>query len=226
MLTADAIREELIRQLEAEKVENKQVAIHLGIAPARVTEMKNRTRRVQQREMQPLAELLGMSKPEPKVTPVQSVEPVKVWGKVAQGVWLEETEPDAAPVKYVEYDRLPGDTAPVELFAVTPDGTSMNQAFLPHTELICRRIGGTDGWVFDGDYVIAERTNHDLRELTCKRVRKDGQGRFWLHSESDDPRYKEPWLVGKKGDGEHTDNEVRIIGKVIRAIRDYERRPN
>ena len=223
MLTADEIREELIRQLDAGTLAGADVARTLGIAPARVTEMKYRDRRVQQKEMQPLATLLGMVEREPNLTAVQSVTPVQNWGKVAQGVWLEQSEIDHDDIAFVAYDRLPGDTAPVELFAVTPEGASMNKAFMPGVQLICRRIGGTDEWVVDGDYVIAERTNHDLRELTCKRVRKDDRGRFWLHSESDDARFQQPWLIGGNGDGEHTDIEVRVIGKVIRAVQNFER---
>lgn len=226
MLTADDIREELIRQLDSKKVSGVQVARALSIATARVTEMKKRDRQVQQKEMQPLAALLGMVDAAPRVTEVQSVTPVQNWGKVAQGVWLEQSEIDPDDVTFVAYDRLPGDTAPLELFAVTPEGSSMNQLFMPGTQLICRKIGGTDEWMLDGNLVIAERTNHDLREMTCKRVRRDGQGRFWLHSESDDPRFAEPWLVGKRGDGEHTDIEVRVIGKVIRAVQNFERLAN
>ncbi len=223
MLSAVEIREELIRQLDAKTVTGAGVAKALNIAPARVTEMRKRERRVQQEEMQPLALLLGMVEREPTLTQVQSVTPVQNWGKVAQGVWLEQTEIDPDDVTFVAYDRLPGDTAPVELFAVTPEGASMNQAFMPGVQLICRRIGGTDEWLLDGDYVIAERSNHDLRELTCKRVRKDDRGRFWLHSESSDDRFAQPWLIGGNGDGEHTDIEVRVIGKVIRAVQNFER---
>ena len=61
VLTADAIREELIRKLDAKQVSGVVVAATLGIAPARVTEMRKRDRQVQQREMEPLARLLGMA---------------------------------------------------------------------------------------------------------------------------------------------------------------------
>lgn len=60
VLTADDIREELIRQLDAGRLAGVAVAAALGIATPRVTEMRKRERRVQQQEMQPLAELLGM----------------------------------------------------------------------------------------------------------------------------------------------------------------------
>src|SRR3546814_11739874 len=60
MLTADDILDELIRQIDAKKVTQADVARHLGIPPPRVKEMHKRTRRVQQREMKSLANFLGM----------------------------------------------------------------------------------------------------------------------------------------------------------------------
>lgn len=61
MLKHEAIRDELIRQLESKAIKGKDVAEALGIDPARVTEMKNYSRRVQPDEEEPLARLLGMS---------------------------------------------------------------------------------------------------------------------------------------------------------------------
>lgn len=60
VITHDAILEELRRQLEAGVVRGKDVATHLNIAPARVTEMRKGSRRVQQHEMAPLAAYLGL----------------------------------------------------------------------------------------------------------------------------------------------------------------------
>ena len=63
-----------------------------------------------------------------------------------------------------------------------------------------------------------ERTAHDLRELTCKRIEIDQEGNYWLHSESDDPRFAEPWFIGRPDNGHFTDMEVVIEGRVIRAV--------
>jgi len=53
------LREELIRQLASKKVTAAEIAEHLGISRPRVTEMRNRDRRVQQHEILPLAQKLG-----------------------------------------------------------------------------------------------------------------------------------------------------------------------
>jgi|GEM_PF-5946735 len=60
MLTHEAIREELIRQLDAKMIKGKDVAAALGIDPARITEMRKYERRVQAEEEEPLARFLGM----------------------------------------------------------------------------------------------------------------------------------------------------------------------
>jgi len=223
MLTHDEIREELIRQLDAGEIKAVTVARKLNIAAARVSEMRKRDRRVQQDEMQPLAELLKMTPASPtNVRPVEATEEIANWGKVAQGVWLEQTDRDE--FETVPYDRFAGDPGVEDLFAVTPEGTSMNLVFLPGTDLICRRTAFGDGRWKTGDYVIAQRTAHDLRELTCKRVEIDDDGEFWLHSESSDPKFAEPWKIGKPTEDHHLDSEIQIVGKVIRAVQNFERR--
>ena len=60
MLDHLEIREELIRQYDAGKFKQTEVAVLLNIAPSRVAEMRARTRKVQQDELEPLARFLGM----------------------------------------------------------------------------------------------------------------------------------------------------------------------
>jgi phage repressor protein C with HTH and peptisase S24 domain len=68
MLSHHEIREEMIRQLDAEIIRPKEVADALGIPSSRVAEMRNRTRRVQHGEMESLARLLGMAEAGPTAT--------------------------------------------------------------------------------------------------------------------------------------------------------------
>lgn len=226
VLTHDDIREELVRQLDAGKLVAADVARKLGIAAARVTEMKKGERRVQQAEMPVLAAILGLSEgAREKESAIESVAKVPYLGKVAQGVWLEESflEPDPEDREYVSYDREPGDPAAIDLFAVKPEGTSMKLAFPdPRTRLICRRIVFGVGELKDGDFAIIERKAHDLHELTCKQVRIDDQGVYWLHSRTDDERFKEPWRIGKPSEDHHTDVEITFVAKVIRSVVDYD----
>lgn len=222
MLTHDEIRAELIRQIDAGKVKQAAVARKLCIAPARVAEIRNGTRRIQPDEMPELAVMLGLVRePTPGATPIESVSNIPNWGKVAQGVWMEQSTVQEGGVAY---DRTRWDAPATDLFAVTPEGRSMNLRFLPGTQLICRKIPFGSGAYASGDYVIAERTAHDLHEMTCKRLSVDDDGVHWLHSESDDPQFSEPWRIGKPDTDHHDDMEIRILGKVVRAVQDFERR--
>lgn len=222
MLSADEIREELIRQLDSGQIQAAQVARELCIAPARVTEMKKRTRQVQQKEMQALAALLGMVDGRPSgIRPIIETHRIRNLGKVAQGVWLEESHTAPDEPEYVEYDRAHGDPGITDLFAVTPEGLSMNREFQPGTRLICRYTLFSDDHLRNDDLVIVERINHDLREMTCKIIRFDDDGVAWLHSNSDQPQFQEPWRLGKPDEDLHVDNEIRVIGRVIRAVKTY-----
>lgn len=220
MLTHDEIRAELIRQIDAGKLKQAQVARHLSIAPARIAEVRKGDRRIQPDEMPKLAELLGMAEPDPtKQNPVDSISHIPNLGRVAQGVWMEQSDSDD---EFVTYDRMRGDSPPIDLFAVTPEGTSMNLRFMPGTHLICRRIPFGNGGFKAGDYVIVRRTAHELHELTCKRLEIDGDGVYWLHSESSDEKFAEPWEIGKPNEDHHDDTEIEVIGKVVRAVQVFE----
>lgn len=224
MLTHEEIRAEMIRQIEAGEVKQVAVARHLNVAPARIAEVRKGTRRIQPDEMPRLAELLGMTKPEiVRRLPVDSVTHIPNLGRVAQGIWIEQSSaPEGA---FVAYDRMRTDPPPIDLFAVTPEGNSMNLRFLPGTQLICRFVRFGIGGFRSGDYVIASRHAHDLHEMTCKRVEIDTDGVYWLHSESSDPKFSVPWRIGKPDTEQHADDmEVEVIGKVIRAVQNLEDR--
>lgn len=222
MLSHDEILAELIRQLDARMVKVKDVAVRLGIAPTRVTEMRHGRRRIQQQEMPALARLLGMEDDD-LLTTTRVTRTIEIphLGKVAQGVWLEQSfvEPDS--LESVSYDVRPGDPGPADLFAVTPEGLSMNLLFPPGIQLICRRVPFGFAELRAGDLVVVERTNHDLREMTCKKLKIDAEGAYWLHSESDRPEFQDPWFVGKPDANLHIDTQITIIGKVMRGVIDY-----
>lgn len=220
MLTHDEIRDELIRQINGKEIAQIEVARHLCIAPARIAEIRNGKRRIQPDEMPKLAAFLGMTGEQARVDAIDEVTYIPNWGKVAQGMWLEQTEREADNV--VAYDRRRTDPPPVDLFAVTPEGTSMNLRFPPGTHLICRKVPFGKGDYRPGDYVIVQRMAHNLHELTVKRVELDDKGDYWLHSESSDPKYADPWRIGKPSEDHHDDTEIRVLGRVVRAVQDFE----
>lgn len=64
MLTHAQILSELIRQLDAKTIKPMDVARHLGVMPARITDIRAGRRRIQPEEMDKVATLLGMSSPQ------------------------------------------------------------------------------------------------------------------------------------------------------------------
>ena len=98
----------------------------------------------------------------------------------------------------------------------------MNLVFPPGIRLICRRVPYGLQELRAGDLVVVERTSHELRELTCKRLVIDEDGVYWLKAESDHPQFQNPWRIGKPDEDHHADVEVTVIGKVIRGVIDYE----
>lgn len=224
MITHDELREEMIAQMDAGLLRPKDVQDALHLPSARVSEMRGRRRRIQQHEMPILAELLGLVEgARNQIGKIARTVQVKHLGNVAQGLWMDQSYYHDDDVEYVPFDMRPGDAVNAdELFAVTPIGKSMNLRFPEGMQLICRRIPFTDNVLRSGEYVIVERRNHDLTEMTCKRMEIDGDGVFWLHSESDQPEFKEPWLIGKPDHEDHSDIEISVIGKVIRGVIDYE----
>lgn len=223
MVSHDEILAELIRQLDAKTIRVKDVAAKLVIAPTRVTEMRHGRRRIQPQEMQALARLLGLEGKEGALAQSKIARTIQIkhLGKVAQGVWLEQSFAEPDGFETVSYDMRPGDPGPADLFAVTPEGLSMNQVFPPGIQLICRRVPFGFGELRSGDLVVVERTNHDLREMTCKRLYIDTDGVYWLRSESDQPQFQDPWKVGKPDQDMHVDTEITVIGKVMRGVIDY-----
>ena len=210
MLTADEIREELIRQLDAGIVKAADVARHLRVRPPRVTEMRNRRRQVQQSEMQPLAEYLHMLDT-PFGGNLYGVALIPVKGRLAVGVWVEKGF--GAHEGFTEFDVTSQNQSVDGLFAMIADGDAMNVQFPPGTTLICREVAGGEAWLDGGAYVVICRERHDLVEYSCKKVERGADGAVTLLNESTNPRYSEALRLS---DG------VEVIGKVIRAFRSYD----
>lgn len=224
MLTHDEILDELRRQIEKRLIKQVAIATTLGIPDSRVAEMRKGTRRIQPNEMPVLAGMLGMASQDRVIgSTLGGVKRIPILGKVAAGVWLEQSLTPHDNDDYVAYDNLAGDADTSSLFAVVTEGDSMNLAFPANAVLICRHIRNGFVTIRDGDYVVVERENHDLREMTCKRIQIDTNGDFLLVSESTNEKHKEPIRVQRSTDDDYTDIGVNIVGKLVRIVVDFER---
>lgn len=76
----------------------------------------------------------------------------------------------------------------------------------------------------EGDLVIAQRQRHDLIEMTCKRLARDGDG-WELRCESTKPEFAEMVIkVGAPDASQVNDDETIIVGIVVNAYQSHFRR--
>lgn len=135
-------------------------------------------------------------------------------GTVEAGVWRQQS--DWAP--YDQYDIRVGPPPfdGAERFGVRMEGRSMDLTIPPGADLECLRIGYSKVTPQPGDLVIVERHNHDLTEMTCKRLDKVGED-WVLRCESSLPEFADPIFIGHPDDGTFIDDEIKVIGIVLNA---------
>lgn len=133
---------------------------------------------------------------------------------VNAGVWREHSDwnPDDIYEVKVGAPMVDGDR-----YGAIVEGRSMEKTLPPGTILECVKVIGSQLTPQDGDYVIVERRQGDLRELTCKRLHVLPNGAYELHVESWMPEFSKPIYIGKPNKKYMGENETSIIAVVVRA---------
>jgi len=147
---------------------------------------------------------------------------ITIIGAVEAGVWRERTEwPESERYDIeVGYSIVPN----AERFGLVVEGYSMDKVFPPGSELECIRVYRGSQEPQDGDLVVVERRQHDLRETTCKRLRKRDD-KWELHCESTKPEFQTPIPLGSPDNEHFGDDGIDVIGIVVRAFQNhYEQR--
>ena len=150
------------------------------------------------------------------------VETLWVKGSVAAGVWRESIEWPRDEWYQIEVGPPP--RRGIERFALRMDGFSMDKTIPPGSNLEALRVAFGELSPQDGDLVIVERRRHDLVEMTCKRLRQNGE--TWeLHCESTRPEFQSMVLtIGSPDNEAITDDETRVVGIVVNAQQSHFRR--
>lgn len=166
-------------------------------------------------------ELAGLERVrEPRAT-WNAKEELWVRASVAAGVWKEHAEWPADEHYTIEVGPSP--VRGGERFALRMEGLSMDKVIPPGSDLECLRVAFGVVEPIPGDLVIIERHSHDLTEMTCKRL--DREGDEWIaRAESSQPEFQEPIRLGKPDANLYTDTECRIIGIVLNAHQNHWRR--
>ncbi len=153
-------------------------------------------------------------------TPSYSQRLLPFLGLAAQGHWIESGLDDTQQPEMIPVDTMVDDGG--EMFVIQPVGDSMNLTVPKGALLICRRVPWDLDHVEIGDLVVVERCQHDRRERTVKRLVKI-DGNLALQPESDRPEFQDTILVGSPSEDHHQDDEIRIVGVVLRAVVDMRR---
>lgn len=166
-------------------------------------------------------ELAGLERRPDRPPAGTEKEILVVKASVAAGVWRQHGEWPADEHYPIEVGPSPVRSG--ERFALRMDGLSMDRIIPPGSDLECLRVAFGFVEPLPGDLVIIERHSHDLVEMTCKRLDRDGDE--WVaRPESFQPEFQEPIRLGKPDADLYTDEECRIIGIVLNAHQNHWRR--
>lgn len=155
--------------------------------------------------------------------PAPAVNRMMVVGQVAAGVWRESAELSAD--EQYEVEVQPPLIPNVDRFGLEVDGLSMDRIFPNNSILECiTPYNGAGIKPMPGDLVIVQRKQGSLCETTCKRLVLRDDGNFELHAESSKEEFAEPIFLGKPQADHFGDDEIQIIGIVLRSYQDHFRR--
>lgn len=148
--------------------------------------------------------------------PTEADDWMEVCQTVHAGVWREQI--DWSPADCFEA-RVGPPVVEGPRYGVIVEGRSMDRKLPPGTILQCVKLIGSSLTPKDGDYVIVERKQGALRELTCKRLSILPDGTYQLVAESTLPEFKDPIPIGKPNlDAPDDDSqEIRIVAIAVRA---------
>jgi hypothetical protein len=191
----DLFRENLSRELDARKVDNKTASLEAGLGDSFVSDVLKRRNpkldgvaRLARTHNLSIDQLLGLPMRQQQVAPKK---PIQVVGEVTGGQWREVNTEDFQR----EESPFPADPAfPTEAqYDLIVRGNSINLFARDGERLRCVDIHKAGLEIYDGDLVIFERIRDggQLVLTTAKRVRRRGPI-LELWPESDDPHWKEP----------------------------------
>jgi SOS-response transcriptional repressor LexA len=217
---------------------------HLGVAPARMTELSKGNRQLQSNEVMPFAEFLEMdpmqvlsmlSDPNASVDQIRDIdgaviqlvglEPIQnkrsllpIRGEVAAGVWrqVDELYQGVEGIhEFADFVAAPGYPEDQQ-FALRVVGHSLNLIAPEGSILHCVDYINGGAWdVLEGALVIVQHTKFQGQMIESTAKRiKKSKDGWLLCPESNHPDFQEPLKVADFMH-EDCDDEIRVLAKVI-----------
>lgn len=221
-----------LRELHQHRKSQRGLAQALGLAPARVSEIIQGTRRLQVEELDRVATYLEWPRARVEAYYAAGGELVAnsldagqigslmVVGVVQAGVWREALEwapEDWRPAPIAPDSRFPRQRQ----FGLEVRGPSMNEEYPEGSVVICVRLFELGRDPVHGEHVICQRRSSEGVETTIKELRRGDDGSFWLWPRSSDPNFQAPWHLAPPRQDDDND-DVRIVALVVGS---YKPRP-
>lgn len=194
------------------------LAMHLKVAPPRISEIIRGDREVQADEIPKLAKFLRMTVEEVVSSlhgNLRGAPRVKTYlkGTAQAGHWMvsehwpeDEWEPISLPIPAAYKDMEP--------FWLRVVGDSMDEVYPDATLILCVPCRLLNRELRDGERVVAQRRDdNDQYEITVKEYRVDG-AKKWLVAKSTNPEFAGVIPMLKKGT-----QELEVVALVIAHFR-------
>lgn len=211
-------RERLLAAIDADERSDRAISLAAGLGPNFIGQMRgsktaapknpglNHVRKIVAALNVPLSSIVGGEEDKAPI----GLRRVVVKAHVQAGDWAEtwEWEDDDAYDVYVpDLPELRG----FRLYAAETRGPSMNRRWAEKTVVVFTNVEETlEAPIAGKRYIVERQRPGGVAEHTVKLLHQDGEGKFWLMPESDDPRFQTPISI----DDGISDETVAVIGRV------------
>lgn len=211
--------ERRLAQLEGKS--KSGLALHLKVAPPRISDLLAGEREIQFNEVLAIADYLEWSIDQllaaeaGHAVPPVSLKDVQIVGEIQAGRYRAALEwPNNEWYSITVSVNQP--YRALKLRGLRVIGASMDEVFPEGSHVIFVDLFELGRNPREGEYVIVLRRGPDDGfEATIKELTKDQSGQYWLRPRSSDPRFTESWPLPVTDDNE----DVKILGVVVAYTR-------
>lgn len=213
-------KERIRTAIEAKNTNMKTISLKAKRGETFVRDMLERDRAPSIDNLAAVAEALDMTLIEllsekPIARNEMGLRRVEVAAHVQAGHFDETWEWDEGDRYQVFVPDLP-EYRELRLYGAETRGASMNRRYAEKTVIVFNDvIEAHEEPIVGKRYVVERKKPSGEVEHTVKLLHIDGEGKFWLMPESDDPRFQMPISME---DGTGDEDIVRVIGRVLFAV--------
>lgn len=216
----DVWKERVKTAIEDKNTNMKAVSLKAKRGETFVRDMLERDRAPSIDNLAAVAEALGMTivdllSDTPVIRNEVGLRKVEVAAHIQAGHFEETWEWDEGDRYQVFVPDLP-EYRHLRLYGAEARGPSMNKRYAEKTVVVFNDvIEAHEEPIIGKRYVVERRKPSGEVEHTVKLLHADGEGKFWLMPESDDPRFQMPISME---DGTGDDDIIRVVGRVLFAV--------